>query len=268
MKKFLSVLIVCFAFVSMTFAQSNNRGGTNYYSSIIGKTLPALGTTGGTALVYVDVVNENDGVVDALTANGFTVTLASDGTDFNTLLPTGGYDLVVLFAQGNCAIATLGISTSAISDYISSGKFMIFATWATDDASIADLFDASFSGSTNLSTVTVTDPTISSGITNPIVLSSGEWGIFSMGLQAINGAEVLGTFENGDAAIVRGNGGKTIMLGYLSDTPPAGERQAIFNNVSGALGANPVPVPYTLIILAFVLIAASVIFTKRKVLFS
>lgn len=267
MKKLLSVLFIFFVFANHTFAQSNSNGGSNYYSSLIGKTLPTLGVSGGTALVFVDMVHGNDGVVDALTANGFTTTVATSASDFVTQLQSGGFDLAVLFTQGESA-TYYSISTTAISNFIASGKKMIFTTWTNDDAAYATLFDASFSGSTNLTTVTVTDPTIASGITNPIILSNPGWFIgFSIGLQAINGAEVLGTFENGNAAIVRGNGGNTIMLGYLSDAPALAQRQAIFSNVSGALGANPVPVPYSLIIVAFVLIAAGVVFTKRKVIF-
>ena len=274
MKKIFTFFVVCFAFASITFAQnSNSTGGTNYYSSLIGKTLPALGTAGENALVFVDKANANDGVVNGLTANGYIVTIAANSSDFETKIQSGNYDLVVLFVQ-NLLAADYGLSLTAISNYIANGKKMIFATWAVNsysgrnDSAYAALFDAHFSGSTNLTTVTVTDPTIASGITNPFTLINSGWGTFSVGLHAINGATVLGTFENGDAAIVLGHGGNTVMLGYLSDGSPALERQTIFSNVSNAAMIRPVPVPYFWVILAFVFIAASVVFAKRKTIFA
>jgi len=270
MKKIFTFFVFCFALASLTFAQNNNStGGTNYYSSLIGKTLPALGASGENALVFVDMAFANDGVVNSLTANGYNVTVASGASDFDTKMQSGNYDLVVLFVQ-NMLAADYGLSLTAISNYIANGKKMIFATWAVNiysglnDNAYAALFDAYFSGSTNLTTVTVTDPTMASGITNPFTLTGLGWGIFSVGLHAMNGATVLGTFENGDAAIVLGHRGNTVMLGYLSDATPVGERQAIFSNVSNAAVTHPVPVPYFWIILAFAFIAASVVFAKRK----
>ena len=271
MKKIILFFLMAFTSVGLLNAQSNSTGGANYYNSanLYGKAIASLTSTGHSALVWVDGAHGNDGVVDGLTNKGYSVTVATSASNFTTQLQTGNFDLSVLFVQNQSA-TSYNISTAVISNYIASGKSMIFATWTADDLAYANLFDASFSGSTNLTTVTLTDPILANGITNPIVLSNSGWFIgFSMGLIAHTGAEVLATFENGNAAIVRGNGGNTIILGYLSDAPALANRQAIFENVDDAvLGGNPVPIPYFWIILAFIMIAAGVVFSKRKVIFS
>jgi hypothetical protein len=270
MKSFFLSLFLSIASISLSLGQTNSTGGSNYYTTanLYGQAIESLTGTGGAALVWVDMAHGNDGVVDGLTARGYAVTVATSGSNFNTLLQTGGFNLAVLFVQYQSA-SYQGISPSIIRDYIESGRDMIFATWSTSDASIASIFDVSFSGNTNLSIVTVTDPAIASGITNPFTLSNPSWGVFSMGLIANSGAEVLATFENGNAAIVRSNGGRTIMLGYLSDAPASvSQRQLIFENVFEVLAKNAVPFPIYWILAVFVLIAAGVVISKRKVIFS
>jgi len=49
-------------------------------------------------LVYVDYALVNDEVVSTLTSEGYTVTVATSWSNFNTLL-AGGTDLAVAFAQ-------------------------------------------------------------------------------------------------------------------------------------------------------------------------
>lgn len=271
MKRIFSLLLISFLIVTYATAQSNNLGsGTNYYDAadLIGKTLPSLSTAPtGYALVFVDYSHSNDGVVTALKDKDFVVTVASSWSDFSTKLSNGTYHLAVGFAQDYPAV-NYGLDINAIRNFIDDGGSMIFASWTTYDASVLALFDASFSGNINLSTVTITDAVVASGLTNPFTLTNPSWGTYSRGLNALTGGEVLATFENGDAAMVRGNNGHTIVLGYLSDTPTvAANRDEIFGNIALAAKVT-VPIPYIWIILAFVLIAGSIVFAKRKVIFS
>ncbi len=256
MKKFYILFFFSFFFSAFSFSQESNRldkSGTNYYEGLAGKMTPmilksasiisAKASVARNALVFVDYSHFNDGVVDGLNALGYTTTVATDWTDFSTKLATGIYTLAVGFAQNNDAIGS-GFNLTVVQNYISAGGHMIFATWTSSDASIVNLFGASLTGNINLGTVTVTDPRLSAGIPNPFSILNPTpwgWGTFSLGLTALPGSEVLGTFENGDAAIVRANGGKTIILGYLSDTPPTATRQPLVENVVNvsAAGANP-----------------------------
>jgi hypothetical protein len=271
MKKILSLVLISLGFISVTIAQSNKIGsGTNFYetANLIGQSLPALSATpAGNALVFVDYSHSDDGVVSALHNKNFIVTVATDWNDFSAKLSSGNFHLAVGFAQ-NYPATTYGLSLLAIQHFIENGGSMIFATWSDADASIATYFDAAFTGTNNLTTVTITDPIVANGLTNPFTLANPSWGIYSKGMSTLAGGEVLATFENGNAAMIRGNNGHTVILGYLSDTPSVvGNRDEIFTNI--ALAANvTVPIPYVWIIGAFFLIACGVVFSKRKVIFS
>jgi len=80
----------------------------------------------------------------------------------------------------------------------------------------------------------------------------------------------LATFPNGDAAVIRGNGGNTIILGYLSDTPPDADRQMLFENVikSTTCGgfAQEIPVSNWAIILGVLLIGTFIVVRYRRTL--
>lgn len=115
---------------------------------------------------------------------------------------------------------------------------MIYCDW-TYNNTLAVIFEASYTGNTNQTAVTITDPVLATGLTNPFTLVNPGWSIFSTGLTAIGSGEVLATFENGNAAIIRGNDKHTIILGYLSDTPPLAMRQQLFENVLNFIVCGP-----------------------------
>lgn len=264
MKKLFLYLFLTVASLSLSLGQTNSTGGTNYYSSFVNEA-PSLTASMSQALIFIDFVHGNDGVVDALMASGAIITFASSWADFNSKLATGDYGLAIGFSQ-NISAYQYGLSVSAVQNYITNGGKMIFTTWTTNDLPILNLFGASFTGNYNLSTVTINDAFLASGLTNPFTLTNQSWGIYSRGLVAINGAEVLATFENGDAAIIKGNGGKTLALGYLSDTPSVvAERDNIIINLISA--GIAVPVSIWVIIAAFLIISLGIVFAKRKVIF-
>ncbi|MCE4563238.1 hypothetical protein INQ51_02845 [Maribellus sp. CM-23] len=270
-KSFLLSIVFYLAFAGVTFAQSNKVGtGSNFYNSFFTKSLAISSSTGPSALVYVDYSFSDDGVVLALNNKGYTVTVATSWSDFNTKL-AAGTDLAVAFAQNNSASGSLNLTT--VQNYITGGGKMIFASWATGaDQAYANLFEAEFTGNTNLNNVTVSNPLIANELTtNPYALSNPGWTIFSTGLAPIGNGIVAATFENDEAAIIIGNNGNTIMLGYLSDTPAgdANNRANVFASVLNGMSA-PLTVPVSMfsIILVFMLIALSVVITKRKAIFS
>jgi len=257
MKKFYLLFVFSILLSAFSFGQESNKlndSGPNYYEGLAEKVAPMLlksaaiiseeTALANDALVYVDYVNGNDGVVDGLGALGYTTTLASSWADFNTKLASGNFILAVAFAQNNSASGS-GFNITVAQNFINAGGNMIFATWTNSDSAIANLFGASLSGNYNLNTITVTDANLrdanlSAGITNPFVITNTIWGTFSTGLQALEGSEVLATFEDGDAAIVRANSGKTIMLGYLSDATATNKRQSIFENIIEVIAASKI----------------------------
>lgn len=267
MKKLLILIFACISTANITFAQSNKVGsGSNFYSTLSSVSNPALTASGGTALVYVDYALTNDEVVSTLTSEGYTVTLATSWSNFNTLL-AGGTDLAVAFAQ-NYPVTSGGLDYATVENYISGGGKMIFATWATEDIAFANLFEADFTGNNNMTQICSDYLSIKRNINNNCFsLSNPGWNTFSKGLSPIGNGTVAATFENGDAAIVIGNNGNTIILGYLSDTPSI--KSTVFSNVTNTLMTGlVVPISYWSILLLFVLIAGSVLYAKRKVLFS
>jgi hypothetical protein len=269
MRKLLSMFLLTFLSLSLAYGQ-NSTSGANFYetSGLFGKSLPSLSASGDNALVYVDFSNNDDQVVTTLRNRGFAVTIAASGADFSSKLAGGGWDIVVLFNQ-NYYITDDNLSFTAVQNYITAGGAMIFASWDNTHAETwANLFEAHYTGHNNNLTVTITDPAIADGVTNPLHLTNYWYVACSNGLSAIGSGQVLATFSNGEAAIIRGNGGRTIMLGYLSDAPATSIQGKLFSNVCYATGVNSVPVPYWLIIALFALIAIGVVISKRKVIFS
>ncbi|MCB9253046.1 MAG: HYR domain-containing protein [Flavobacteriales bacterium] len=245
MKKFYHFLFLIFLVGTLhSFGQESNNvkiNSSNYYSDLVNKAIPLLTksaeltsgvlVTQEKALVFVDMAHSADGVVAGLNNLGYLTTIASNWIDFNTKLATGDYVIAVAFAQNRSAVS-YGFDLSVASDFIDSGGKMIFATWTDTDISIANLFEANITANRNMTTVNITDPGVASGLANPFTLSNEGWGVFSLGLTPIGQGEILAKYENDDAAMIRGNGGKTIILGYLSDAPVViNDRQPIFENI-------------------------------------
>lgn len=222
--KLFSVILALFIAGSVLAQTNTPAGSQNFYEDLYGTVSPSRGAAD--ALVYADLTLENDYVVTALTNLGFTVTVAADWTDFNTQLVSGNFGFAAAFNQNT----TNGLSYASVQTYINSGGCMVYTDWTRDNGYM-DLFEASWTGSTNSPSMTITDPVLGAGITSPMIFTNPGWGDYSMGLAPTGAGEVLAVFPSGEAAVVRGNGGRTIVLGYLSDTPPEAERQLLFENV-------------------------------------
>lgn len=270
-KLFITTMLAMFMF-GASFAQTLNQQGRtnkistsapNFYEKLYGFSDATL-RGALDALVYVDFATETDFVVPALTAQGFNVTVATGWSDFDTKLASGNYGMAVAFVQGNAPHPSLPV----IQNFIDDDGCMIYCDW-TSDNTYAAVFESSFTGSNNQNTVTIIDAGLATGLTNPFTLGNPGWGIYSTGLNAIGSGEVLATFENGNAAIVRGNSGHTIMLGYLSDTPPFAMRQPLFENVinSTICGPNPaVPVSNWALYIGIFLILTFTVIRFRKMI--
>ena len=148
-----------------------------------------------------------------------SVTTAADETDFKRKMKSGGWNPVVLMTQGN------GHSARYFNSYVSGGGRAILAD-SSKNSKTGALFGVTYTGDQNQTTITMTDELLSAGVTNPMSLTNPGWG-----MEMTERGIVAATFPDGDAAIVIGNKGKTIINGFLSDTPSfASDGVALFEN--------------------------------------
>jgi hypothetical protein len=169
-------------------------------------------------LYYVDKSHSDKTLMglDSL-KTGWTYTVASNGDEFAKLLNNNPFDLAILFAQSGPA-SSHPEAVEALSQFVTErGGSGMFATWTNSDKSILNMFRASMTGKTNLTKATIYEPLSLSLTENPISLSNQDWGIFSTGLTALDGGTVMGTFENGEAAIVSSFDGRMLVYGFLND---------------------------------------------------
>ncbi|MBE0663266.1 MAG: hypothetical protein IH597_12475 [Bacteroidales bacterium] len=270
-KHFISLAVISmFLLFSTNFVTADNtnapQASVNAFAKHYGQILEASERGPLDALVYIDLELEDGKVLDALLNLGYTITVATDWFDFSTELNTGDYGLAVAFNQ-NFTWESTGAKPTllpALTAYIGNGGSVVFGDWRTDN-DFATLFEAQFTGVNNQTQMTL-DASIEDGLPNPLTLSNTGWGIFSTGLVAIGGGQALATFPNGDASIVRGNSGRTIILGYLSDTPPADDRQQLFENLFVVATDPPVPLSNWALYLGIFLMIAFVVIRFRRMI--
>ena len=187
----------------------------------------------------------------AISASSFAVTsTTSDLTAFNL----SDYDVVV---YSNQDFSLPGGDLTKLNAYIASGGKVIFNDWTQTAA-----FDGqmTYTGNNNQGSITL-GPQFSAGIVGPLSVTNTGWGTFAMGMAAAGGT-VAATFGNGDAAIVVGHGGKTIVNGFLSDTVHS--QQLYANELAGLGGAVPEPATWAMMIAGFGLVGATLRDTRRK----
>jgi len=167
-------------------------------------------------LYFVDASTSTDRMAQALAtfAGTHNVTSTNNTTTFINQLATGNYELAIFFEQSSNG-ANYDASIAALGAYIDGGGRGILTDWTRNNTHAAQ-FDASFTGGgTNKTSFTVTNPSLATGLSNPVSLTNPGWGVFST---EVNGANVAATFTGGQGAIVVGNGNRSIMNGFLGDT--------------------------------------------------
>jgi len=216
----------------------------------------AFSTLGGAAdaavrvLYRVDQSMGADQMAKALSNPAYTVTTASGGLDG---LDLSKFDLVVYANQANYA----GFNDySLLNSYISGGGKLIYTNW------LAEGPDLGGSGwySDNPTTVNIGSQFGggSASLTNP------GWGSYAQVLKA-GSASVAGTYGDGSAAILVGNGGRTIWNGFLNDSIGGSglySRQLAY--LTGPISAVPEPATWAMMITGFGLAGAAV--RRRKAL--
>lgn len=177
-------------------------------------------------LYWVDGLIGTDQMSTALTNTGCIVTTATSDADFQTLISTpANYDMAIYFCQNN---ASVNASAAALANFVNLGKKGMYADWSVD-ATNGALVGVSYTGTTNESTVTVTDPALAAGITtNPFTITNTGWGVYSYGLVPLAGGSVAGTFSpSGQAAIVKSMSDNMLVFGYLNDVSATSEMYEI-----------------------------------------
>ena len=187
----------------------------------------------GSILYFTDANVGTDRMAAALAASGHPLTVATSLNDFAARIATGEFRLGILFQQ-NQSGAAYDAAFAALAAHIAAGGAAIGADWTRNGTHSAP-FSAIFTGAVNNNSVTVNAAVLSSGITNPILLTNPGWGVFSYGLTASSGASCDAVFGNAQCAIVTGNGGRTIFNGFLGDTPGEPGRQLYLNQINAVL---------------------------------
>jgi hypothetical protein len=223
----------------------------------------------GAILYFVDQNMGTDEMAAALAALSATdtTTVASSPLDFAAKIASGSYDLGIFSQQVFADFANpytngtdFSTALSALATFVSSGGKAIVDTWNPNilPSSYVSAFGANYTGATNEPAVSMTS--FNSGVTNPVSLSNPGYVTFSTGmtLAAITGTSIAGTFPfDGEAAVIVGNGGKSIVNGFLNDTAGTPGEQIYENEINTLLppvhGA-PEPSSWSLIALGISLI--------------
>ena len=189
---------------------------------------------GANVLYFRDTPIGPDRVAEALDALGHDVTLAVDANDFETQIASGVYNLGIIFVQTRPA-AEYASAIQALSAFVSDGGRALYADWSRN-AALAAGFGAGFTGGDGGRSATVI--ALEPGnvlVPDPIKLRNTGWFQATSGLAVRGHSTVAATFDSGAAAIVRGESGRSLVFGFLGDTP---ETAAIF-----ARGAEAVLAP-------------------------
>lgn len=191
----------------------------------------AKATEHGRVLYYADhFAGRDEDLLSALRILdqlNYAVDEAANWADFDQKLSVGEYDLVIALVQNSASYPDAMI----LDAYVKQGGRVIFTDW-TRNAEFNEIFKISYTGNNNQTPVKIgADSLLRGGIGNPMPLSNPGWNYWSMGMAPTGTGVALAEFPNGNAAIVRGNEGRTYVLGFLADTLPLADGQRFFENL-------------------------------------
>jgi hypothetical protein len=180
---------------------------------------------------------------------GTSVFSTSSDTTFATQLTSGKYNLAVFFVQ-NFGPSYYPTGVAALQAYVAAGGKAIVTDYNTmEGSSFIAPFGATFSGPTNNTQFTVTNPSLNPGLYK---LTNAGWGMFSTDLTPTTGigAAYFTVGNPTSAAIVIGNGGRTILNGFLNDTiVNSSQGTALYTAQISSLESGKVPEPGSLTLL-------------------
>lgn len=211
-------------------------------------------------LFYVDQLKGNDYITPALTSRGHSVTIAKSKEELidrikkmcilpredGTLVAVTPFDLVVVLNQSDYYGYGLPIEWMPLfSDLIRAGCRVILADWS-EEPGYGKLMNAIYTADWNQESMNFGDSVLVEGMTSPVPIINPGWGVrWAMGMRPINDGVSLGSFPNGDSCLVLGNGGRSVILGFLADALPAEHGKKFFGNlVDFLLSTMPVSRTY------------------------
>jgi subtilisin family serine protease len=172
----------------------------------------AVARAGYTALFYADGFLGENPVLPALQRSGYLVDSASSWTNFEALLTGGHYTMAVALAQ----IGAPAAGYAAISNQLAAGRRALLID-RSKNADFGSLFEATYTGPDNQTPVTILEPDLAAGVTNPLPLSNPGHSRFAWGLAPMGSAESLAAFSAGQSAVVWGNNGRSALVGFTAD---------------------------------------------------
>lgn len=179
---------------------------------------------------------------------GIGYTSALNEADFVTRVGDGGWDMVIFNNQD----AVNDSAANAFANWISGGGKGIASDWLSSHSNMKSAMGVSYTYNNNEPLVYGTVHPIWNGLPANIALTNTVYGIFSTGL---DGSVVAATFGSGEAAIVVGNGGRSIMNGFLDDTYDSSTQldrtNLAVNEINFVLNRQPQAVPEPATLLGF-----------------
>ncbi len=143
-------------------------------------------------------------------------------SDLEEMIP----DLVVYLRQDNGSIPD--DAEAALLAWVENGGALVFTSWdytAEDVVNQLASMEAAFTGEENFVSMEIEHPILAAGLSSTTLSISDEyWGTYSMGMEAIGDGVELAHFYDmtpeltTQAALVSGNDGRTMVIGFLSDT--------------------------------------------------
>lgn len=187
----------------------------------------AITRDGWQALYHADGFVGTDPVRPALQRAGYAVTDAPSWSAFAEGLATHTYELAVGLNQQ----ASVDVDPTVLTEYLAAGGLLMMADWTADEV-VGTVLEAAYTDVIDQSPIHLTQDDVAAGVTNPLVIEDPGYGsTWSLGLAPQGTAQSMGTFPNEDAALVWGNDGQSLLLGFMADTVPAAEAPAFYDNL-------------------------------------
>lgn len=194
----------------------------------------------GSVLYYVDSISSSathdrylEGLEELDDDGNITLTIASNLSQVEDAIVNDTYDAIVFFRQ-NSPIDT-STATSLI-DWVQKDGRLIFATFSdTNATNLLDELEVSFTADDNQAEITFTTSRTSHNLDEDMQLFTAPWSTYAVGLEAQGSGYSVCDFEDGNSCGVVGNQGRTLTLGFLSDTLPDDTEEQIVLNTLGTI---------------------------------